>query len=117
MKEPGFFLLVRFWIAPQAEAQVMQWLDGGHIAEVLGQPGFLWCRRIRLAEKDANGWSGFTMVYGIRSQQDFDAYNRNKGLTEKFAKERAPFDKHLKIDRFSGALDFALDAPTLQDKP
>jgi hypothetical protein len=113
VKEPGFFLLVRFWIAPQAEAQVIRWLEGGHVAEVLRQPGFLWCRRIRLAETDANGWGGYSMIYGIGSEQDFEVYNRNKPLTEKFARERAPFEKQLKIERFAGPVDFALDAPTL----
>jgi hypothetical protein len=112
VKQPGCFLVVRFWIAPQVEAQVIRWLEGGHVAEVLHQPGFLWCRRIRLAEKDANGWSGYSMVYGIESQEDFEAYNRNRTLTEKFARERAPFEQQLKIDRFAGPIDFALDAPT-----
>ncbi|MGH8683058.1 MAG: hypothetical protein ACREVP_16295, partial [Burkholderiales bacterium] len=64
MKDPGFFLIVRFWVAPQAEAQVIGWLEGGHVADVLRQPGFLWSRRIRLADKDANGWSGYSMIYG-----------------------------------------------------
>ena len=109
MKDPGFFLMVRFWIAPEAEARALAWLEGGHVAEVLRQPGFLWCRRVRLAERDASRWSGFSMVYGIESQAAFDSYNRNKALAEKFAKERAPFEKQLKIDRFSGAVDFALD--------
>jgi hypothetical protein len=35
MNEPGFFLVVRFWVAPQAEARLMRRLDGGHVAEVL----------------------------------------------------------------------------------
>ena len=34
MKEATFFLVVRFWIAPGGEAQVMRWLEGGHIQEV-----------------------------------------------------------------------------------
>ena len=105
MKEPGFFLIVRFWVAPQAEAQVIDWLDGGHVAEVVRQPGFLWCRRIRLAEKDANGWSGYWMIYGIASKEDFEGYSANKLLHEKFARERAPFEKQLKMDRFAGPVE------------
>ncbi len=34
MKEQ-FFLVVRFWVAPGAEARVIGWLDGGHMAEVV----------------------------------------------------------------------------------
>ena len=101
MKEPGFFLVVRFWVAPQAEAPLMQWLDGGHVAEVLRQPGFLWCKRIRLAEKAADGWTGYSMIYGIASKEDFDSYN-GSSLMEKFKRERAPFEKHMRIDRFFG---------------
>ena len=41
LKDAGFFLVVRFWIAPGGEQQIFGWLQGGHIAEVLRQPGFL----------------------------------------------------------------------------
>jgi hypothetical protein len=101
MNEPGYFLVVRFWVAPQAESGMIGWLDGGHVAEVTSQPGFLWCKRIRL-EKAADGWAGYAMIYGIASKSDFDAYEGNKPLKEKFARERAPFEKHMRIDRFAG---------------
>ena len=100
MNEPGFFLVVRFWVAPQAEAQLMRWLAGGHVAEVLRQPGFLWCKRIRL-EKAADGWAGYAQIYGIESQAAFDAYN-SSAIMEKFERERAPFEQHMRIDRFFG---------------
>ena len=103
MNEPGFFLVVRFWVAPHAEAQVIGWLDGGHVAEVVRQPGFLWCKRIRL-EKAADGWSGFAQIYGIESKAHFDAYN-NSPIMEKFKRERAPFEKHMRIERFFGQVD------------
>jgi hypothetical protein len=105
MQDPGFFLVVRFWVAPQAEAEALGWLDGGHVAEVLRQPGFLWSRRIRLAEKNADGWGGYTMIYGIASAADFANYSANTALHEKFKRERAPFEKQLKIDRFAGAVE------------
>ena len=103
MNEPGFFLVVRFWVAPQSEPALMRWLDGGHVAEVLRQPGFLWCTRIRL-EKAADGWSGYAQIYGIASQKDFDAYNSG-ALMQKFKQERAPFEKDMRIDRFFGQVD------------
>ena len=111
MKNPGFFLLVRFWIAPGAEARVLGWLEGGHVAQVLGQPGFLWCRRVALADKDASGWRGYAMIYGIASKADFDAYNGNHALIAEFVKQREPFAKDLRIERLAGEVDFALDAP------
>ena len=95
MKTENFFLVVKFWIAPEAEAQVLGWLDGGHMAEVASQPGFLWARRIRLE-------AGHMMIYGIESKAAFDSYENNLQLKAKFARERAPFEKHMKIERFCG---------------
>ena len=96
MKTENFFLVVKFSIAPEAEAQVLGWLDGGHMAEVASQPGFLWCKRIRLQENT------YLMIYGIESKAAFDAYESNAALKAKFARQRAPFEKQMKIERFSG---------------
>jgi len=96
MKTENYFLVVKFWIAPEAEAQVLGWLDGGHMAEVASQPGFLWCKRIRLQENT------YMMIYGIESKAAFDTYDNNAALKAKFARERAPFEKQMKIERFSG---------------
>ena len=101
MKEAKYFLVVRFAIEPQAEAQVLRWLDGGHAAEVAGQPGFLWCKRIK-----GEGHS-HVMLYGIESKAAFQAYEGNAALKAKFAKERAPFEKHMRIERFHGEVDFS----------
>ncbi len=103
MKEAGYFLVVKFAIEPRAQAQVLRWLEGGHVAEVLKQPGFLWCKRIRLAEPGA-----YVMLYGIESKAAFESYESNKELKAKFAKERAPFEKHMRIERLHGEVDFSL---------
>jgi hypothetical protein len=105
VNEPGYFLVVRFWVAPQVEARVLKWLDGGHVAEVLSQSGFLWCRRIRLAEKDTAGWSGYAMIYAIAAKKDFERYDSNKALMAKFARERAPFESQMRIERFAGEVE------------
>ena len=96
MKNPNFFLVVRFSVEPQAQAQLMQWLDGGHVAEVLSQKGFLWCKRLRLGAHE------FAMLYGIESRAAFEAYEANSALKAKFSRERAPFEKHMRIERFFG---------------
>ena len=101
MRDAKYFLVVRFSIEPQAEAQVLRWLDGGHAAEVARQPGFLWCRRIK-GENHT-----YLMLYGIESKADFLAYENNLPLKQKFAAERAPFEKQMKIDRFHGEVAFA----------
>ena len=97
----NFFLVVRVHVAPQVEAQLLGWLDGGHMKEVASQPGFLWGKRIRI-DRNAEGWNGFSMIYGVESKAAFDQYEKNLALKGKFAKERAPFEKHMKIERFAG---------------
>jgi hypothetical protein len=107
MKEADFFLVVRFWIAPGGADEVMRWIEGGHIAEVLRQPGFLWVRRLKLSETDATGWSGHAMIYGIGSKVDYEHYMANHALHAKFNKEREPFATKLRIERFAGEVDLA----------
>jgi hypothetical protein len=75
---------------------LMRWLDGGHVAEVLRQKGFLWCKRLRLGRHE------FAMLYGIESRAAFEAYEANGALKARFARERAPFEKHMRIERFAG---------------
>ena len=109
MKEPKYFLIVRFWIAPGGEQQVMRWLEGGHMAEVMRQPGFLSVRRLKLPEEDSTGgWSAHCMIYGIESREHYEKYMANRELHAKFAKEREPFAIKLRIERFAGEVDFAL---------
>ena len=104
MNDAKYFLAVRFSIEPEAEAQVLRWLDGGHAAEVASQPGFLWCRRIK-GENHT-----YLMLYGIESKAAFDAYEKNTALKAKFAKERAPFEEQMKIERFHGEVAFSVSS-------
>lgn len=99
MKDAKFFLVVRFSIDAQAQREVLAWLDGGHAAELLRQPGFLSCRRLRLGEHE------FAMIYGIESRAAFEKYEANTELKAKFARERAPFEKHMRIERFAGEVE------------
>jgi hypothetical protein len=99
MNEARYFLVVRFSVEPQAEAELLRWLDGGHVKEVLAQKGFLWCKRLRLGAHE------FSMLYGIESRAAFEAYDGNRALKEKFARERAPFEKHMRIERFAGEVE------------
>jgi hypothetical protein len=99
MKDASFFLVVRFSVEPRAEAELLGWLDGGHVAEVLSQKGFLWCKRLRLGAHE------YSMVYGIESRAAFEAYEANGALKAKFARERAPFEKHMRIERYTGEVE------------
>ena len=82
MKEANYFLVVRF-----------------SVATVLSQKGFLWCKRLRLGAHE------FSMLYGIESRTAFENYEGNKALKEKFARERAPFEKHMRVERFCGEVE------------
>lgn len=105
MKDAKFFLMVRFSVEPHAEKQVLDWLDGGHAAEVVSQKGFLWCKRLRVAPHQ------FAMIYGLESRAAFDAYEANADLKAKFARERAPFEKYMKIERITGEVEASHAAP------
>jgi hypothetical protein len=102
----GCLYLVRFWVRPDAEAEVLAWLDGGHIAEVLRQPGYLWARRAALEEVDALGWRAHAMVYGLVSRRALDDYFANP-IREKFAREGAAFAGKMRAERAWGAVAFA----------
>ncbi len=69
MDAPVVFI-VRFWIKPGAQDTVLAWLDGGHIAEVVGEPGFLWARRYRLDAESGDGWPAYAMIYGLASMEE-----------------------------------------------
>lgn len=62
------------WVPPEVEADYLQWLDDGHIAEVAAQPGFLSGRRIALTQTDTAGRRGHLSLYDVATQADLDAY-------------------------------------------
>ena len=109
MNNPSFIYAVRFWVAAEGKAPMMQWLEGSHVREVVSQPGFLWCRMLDLKEKDDKGWDAYSMIYGIESRAAIDAYNANTALAARFVKEREPFASLLRIERFMGDVIFGVD--------
>ena len=59
--------LVKFWVKPGGEKKVFDWLDGGHLQDVVAQPGFRWASRYKLTEPDKDGWPAYAMIYGVKS--------------------------------------------------
>lgn len=102
MQEAAYFYVSKFWIAPAGKAALMEWLDNGHVAEVVSQPGFLWCRQIDLREKDADGCEAYLMIYALESEEQFKRYKANEALAAKFAAQRKDFAHHLRMDRWDG---------------
>ena len=102
---PAYFYIVRIWVAPEAEARLLAWLDGGHTAEVAAQPGFVSAKRLRLAETDSLGWRAFTTIYQLESKAALDAYFKNP-IREKFVREQAAFGAALRVERSWGAQEW-----------
>lgn len=98
----------KFWVSPEGEKQVFGWLDGGHCAEVVAQPGFLFAKRLKLEQKGDDGWDCYLMLYGLASRKALDDYFANTALHEKFARERASFMQHLRMERFWGKVESTL---------
>lgn len=112
MDAPAIYM-VKFWVKPGGEERVFDWLDNGHLADVVRQPGFLFTRRYRLVEPDDAGWPAFAMIYGVESLEALDAYFDSEA-TRRYARERAELglDDLLKMDRNWGTVEFAMDAET-----
>lgn len=104
--------LVKFWVKPGGEQNVFAWLDGGHLQDVVAQPGFLWATRYKLAEPDKDGWPGYAMIYGVKSAESLRAYFAS-AATKRYAEERAKLglDSLLRMDRDWGTLEIAVNAP------
>jgi hypothetical protein len=78
------------------------------MAEVIGQPGFLWARRIRLGQQDADGWAGSLLAYGLASEAALEAYLASPAR-EGFWRELEAFATVQRAERFWGSVDFAVD--------
>lgn len=100
----AYFYVVRYWIAPEAEARVIAWTDGGHMAEVAAHPGFRWARRVRLEEVDSLGWRAFTNFYGLDSKAALDGYFASP-IREKIGREQAAFADVMRSERSWGAVE------------
>ncbi|HVV95051.1 MAG TPA: hypothetical protein VHD15_16690 [Hyphomicrobiales bacterium] len=109
MSKPSVYV-VQFWADPKYEQPLMAWLDGGHMAEVASQPGFLGARRIRLdaSAAAADGWQAHMMIYEIESRQALEAYFARADLAARFAEERRAFQHALRIERVWGDVELAV---------
>ena len=108
MLDAPVMYVVRFWVDPKGSKEVFDWLDGGHNHEVVAEPGYAFLERLKLEQKSDDGWDCYLNIYGLESRAALDAYFANKRLHEKFARERAPLEKYLRIDRAWGSVDLSL---------
>ncbi|MGE0737251.1 MAG: DUF4286 family protein [Alphaproteobacteria bacterium] len=102
--------LVRVWINPKFEKQVLAWLDGGHTADVVGQPGFIEAHRYRLEQDAPDGWHAYVNLYLLESRQALENYFNDAKLHERFGRERAAFNDAIRAERNWGVLQ-TLETP------
>jgi len=100
---------VRLWVDPDHEERVNEWLVGGHLADVVEQPGFLWARRVKLGEKDERGWPSYMNVYAVSSLEALETYWRDEPVQARFRAEAAEFADVIRVERCHGAVDLAVD--------
>ncbi len=103
-----FLYIVRWWVDPAAERRLLAWMRGGHMNEVVAQPGFLWARCVEIDEVDALGWRAYQNIYGLESRAALEAYFKNP-IHDKFARERAPFDAALRTERSTGPVVLSVE--------
>ena len=82
-----YFYLVKFWVHPESSKAVLDWLDSGHMADMVALPGFLFVRRVKLEQHSEDGWSGFMMIYGVELKAALQRYFDGPAPA-KFAQQR-----------------------------
>lgn len=90
--------MVRFWVSPDAEQELIDGIDNGHHQEAIDQPGFRWGQRLVLEARDEQGWQGYLNLYGVESRAAFEA-NQASEIQPKFQQEAARFAEHMRIER------------------
>ena len=107
MQDAPTFYVVRFWVDPANKEPVFKWLDGKHASDLAAEPGFLWVRRLKLAEDAADGWLAYMMIYGVDSPDSLQRYF-NGPSPARYAEERRPYQQYLRMERCWGDVDLAV---------
>lgn len=107
-EEANVLYFVRCSVAPKSRAKFLGWLDRGHLAEVINQPGFLWVRRVHLEGPDDDGWERYLLIYGQANIESLKEYLNNP-IRERFSREMEPFIKDLRRESFIGLIESVFD--------
>ncbi len=104
---------VLVWVDPVAGRDYLAWLEDGHVREVAAFPGIRWARRIRLEQRDADGWLGVLVLYGFENREALERY-RASDLIRSFAPVYRRFGGTFRVTRFFGPVEeFVGDDPLL----
>jgi hypothetical protein len=102
-----YLYIVKFWVHPDSLKTVMSWLDRGHMAEVVAQPGFLFMRRVGLEQVSDDGWSAYMMIYGLESKAVAALFRRagwkrsHPSVSELITGD----DRHIRARHHGGCID------------
>ena len=111
MNAPAIYF-VRFWVNPSSAKKVFDYLDQVHLKDVVSQPGFLWARRYKLAQKTPEGWPGYQMIYAVDSLASLETYF-NSAASKRYREEAARLglldEKVVKMERVWSDLDASVD--------
>ncbi len=92
---------VKVWVDPERGQAYINWLKGGHVAEVASAPGVIWARLIELEDCAPDGWLGFLALYAFESRQALEAY-QTSDLFRSFAPIYKEFDGVFRAERAVG---------------
>ncbi len=108
MEAPIIYTVI-VWVSPDGGDPYLEWLECKHMREVIAEPGFLWARRCRLEQTDAEGWRGYLLLYGLATRAALDAY-LHSAARERFWRELEPFNAVHRAERVWGTVDLTLTA-------
>ena len=100
--------IVLVWASPEGEGAFVKWLDEKHLKEVVAEPGFTGCRRLKLSQKNGNGWAGHMVIYELDSAQSLANYLASDRRVALVA-EGLKF-KGVTMERFDGSVEKILSS-------
>lgn len=92
---------VKVWVDPTKGQVYINWLNGGHVAEVASVPGVMWARLVELEDRADDGWLGFMALYAFESRQALEEYQKSD-LFRSFAPVYKQFDGVFRVERVVG---------------
>jgi hypothetical protein len=101
IRQAPLVYMVRYWVAPDIEAELLRWIDEGHLVDVAAQPGFTSGTRYALKQPNAAGWNGYMNVYGVESEAALEAYFESETY-QRYRGEMQRFIDGLEIERLWG---------------
>lgn len=106
MRSGKVIYTVTAWVPPEVEQEYLDWLDGGHIEEVIAQPGFVAARRVRLNQSNAEGALGLLTIYELHSAAALDAYLASETRQRLMAEGAAKFPS-VRTERLDGKVEYS----------